>query len=144
MVNKLVAAAETDPAAEAGAWFEFNPAGTPFRVKLARVGPNNQAFTKELEQRVRPYRQGVRDNNAVIPPDVERKINAELYAKHVVLDWDAEAVGEPYSVDACVKAFLQAPDFLAWAMGAASNAESFRKRNIEANAGNSHGHSDTN
>lgn len=138
MVNKLVAAAETDTAAEAdGAWFEYNPRGdTPFRVKLARSGTSNSAFTQAMEKRVRPFRVGVRDNNAKIPPEVERKINAEVFANHVVKDWNEEDVGAPFSVDACIEAFKAAPDFLAWVMGASSTADSFRKQIIEENAGN--------
>lgn len=138
MVNKLVAAAETDTAAEIeGAWFEYNPRGDqPFRVKLARTGSVNPEFTKLMEQRVRPFRAGVRDGNASIPPAMERKINAEVYARTVVKDWNAEDVGEPFTVDACIDVFTKAPDFLMWVMGASSSADSFRKRQIEENAGN--------
>ena len=138
MVNKLVAAAETDTAAEAdGAWFEYNPRGdTPFRVKLARAGAANAAFTAAMEKRIRPFRVGVRNSDAKIPPEIARKIDVEVYANHVVKDWNAEDVGVPFSVDACIEAFKAAPDFLAWVMASSTNADSFRRQMIEDNAGN--------
>lgn len=139
MRNKLTAAAETDTAAETeGAWFEYSPRGDEvFRVKMARAGNNNADFGREMEKRVRPFRAGVRDaKSAVIPPHIERKINAEVYARTVVKDWNADDVGEPFSIEACIQIFMDAPDFLAWVMNASSSADSFRKQVIAENAGN--------
>ncbi len=137
MVNKLVAAAETDTAAENdGAWFEFTASGSTFRIKLARAGLGRGAFQRDMQKRTAPYRTGVRDNSTVIPDSVLRKINADLYATHILKDWNEDDVGTPFSVDAARSALEQSSEFLEWCINTAASAENFRKITIENNAGN--------
>lgn len=138
MVNKLVAAAAPDAAAEKnGAWFEYVVDGTPFRVKLARAGTGNPEFMKLQNKLLKPWRAGARAGQAPdIPHEADRKIQRELYGTTIISDWDAEDFGEPFSKEAAMRTFEALNDFLDWVITTANQQENFRKAELEAAAGN--------
>ncbi len=139
MVNKLVAAAGVDPAAEKnGAWFEYVAGGDTFRVKLARAGTGNADFMKLQNKLLRPWRAGARGGQAPdIPHETDRKIQRELYGTIIVVDWNAEDFGEAFSKEAVIRTFEGFNDFLDWVITISNQQESFRKASLEEARGNS-------
>jgi hypothetical protein len=138
MVNKLVAAAGLDPAAEKdGAWFEYSAGGSIFRVKLARAGTGNAEFMKLQNKLLRPWRAGARGGQAPdIPHEADRKIQRELYGTVIAVDWDADDFGEPFSKEAIIRTFVAMNDFLDWVITISNQQESFRKAELEEAQGN--------
>jgi hypothetical protein len=139
MVNKLVAAAATDAAAEgSGAWFEYSASGQTFKVKLARAsGSVNPEFGKLQNELLKPYRFKHRGAGPLdIPPEKDREMSRELYSRTVVKDWNVEDVGVEFSPEAVASVMVQAPDFQDWVVNTSANADNFRKADIEAIAGN--------
>lgn len=139
MANKLVAVAGVDPAAEkGGAWFEFSPNGeATFRVKLRRAGTGNPDFMKKQNDLLRPYRAGQRTpGNVTIPPEKDREIMRKLYASTIVVDWNADDFGTPFSEAECIATFADYNDFLDWCINTANAAENYRKQEIIEAAGN--------
>lgn len=140
MVNKLIAAAATDAAAEAeGAMFEFCPDGVSrFRIKLARSGTGNPAFVKMQTDMLRPYRLAMRpgSSNLNIPHEKDREIQRVLHAKTIVKGWNEEDVGVPFSVETCIEMMKESNDFLDWVITTSANSENFRKIALDDTAGN--------
>lgn len=138
MVNKLVAAAAVDPAAEKeGTWFEYIKNGQTFRVKLARSGTSNPEYMKLQARLLKPWRAGAKGGQAPeIPPEADRQIMRQLYAETVVRDWEFKDFDEPFSVANCVATFKMLDDFLTWAVNISDSQDNFRKVEIEEAAGN--------
>lgn len=139
MGNKLVAAAGVDPAAEKeGAWFEFSPNGeTVFRVRMRRAGTGNPEFMKKQNDLLRPYRAGQRTpGSVVIPPEKDREIMRKLYASTILVDWNADDFGEPFTEANAIAAFAGYNDFLDWCINTSNAAENYRRQEIEDARGN--------
>lgn len=136
-MNKLVAAAASDPAAEVeGVWREFSIDGVNiFRVKLRRAGPSNPQFAKLGEELMRKYRLSGTDVND-IDPLKQRELARELYAKTVVADWNADDFGVPYTADECAKTMEASTDFQDWVVNQSNRAAEYRKKAVEAAGGN--------
>jgi hypothetical protein len=112
----------------AGVWVEFFAGGDTIRVKIARAGGSNAAFTKLANELAKPYRRG-NVNPADIPAAVENALNARLYATAVVLDWEGVCGNDeqpiPYTVETGIEVFKGAPVFLEFVMQEASNFKNF-------------------
>lgn len=140
MTNLLVAAAATDAAAEkGGAWFEYAPEGSgkSFRVKMRRAGTSNAAYMKRHSDLTRPWRNAARPGQPPnIPHEKDREIMRQLLADTIVVDWNADDFGQPFTKEALIATFEQVDDFVNWVSATASAAENFRKAEVEAAAGN--------
>lgn len=138
MVNKLVAAAAVDPAAEKdGAWFEYTKGGQTFRVRIAKSGTSNAEFMKTQARLLKPWRAGAKGGNAPeIPPEADRQIMRQIYAQTVVKDWEAEDFGETFTPDRCIETFRLLDDFLTWVVNISAEQDNFRKAEIEEAQGN--------
>jgi hypothetical protein len=138
MVNMLVAAAGVDPAAERdGQWVEYARGGKVFNVKLARAGTGNPEFMKLQNKLLKPWRAGARGGQpAEIPHEQDRKIQRELYASVIVVDWDAKQFGEEFTKENVINLFIVLNDFLDWVITVSNDADTYVKRSLEEAAGN--------
>lgn len=72
-----------------GVWCDFyGTNGTHVRVKIARMGGNNTAYARKMQQLTKPYRKGSVDGSPNIPPDADRSLFIEALAETVVKDWE--------------------------------------------------------
>lgn len=113
-----------------GVWIEIQDpgAGEPARIKIARAGGTNDKLAKVADEKWKPYRQLL--TRGLVPPDVERKVIAEIYAESVVLDWqnveDEDGHPIPFTPAACAAMMLALPDFLSQVMIEAKRLDNFR------------------
>lgn len=137
MANKLVAAPQTDPTAEAeGVWDVYtNAEGNEFRVKLARAGTNNPDFLKLSNDVMKPY-QRIGKVSTDLPYPIQRQMSRKLYAGSVVKDWNEDDFGVPFSIPECVKTMELANDFLDWVVERSQNASRYMKSVTEDASGN--------
>lgn len=130
------------------------------KLLLARAGGRNKAFKDIFQGKAKKYRSQI--DQEILSDDVADKIMAESYAEAVVLGWWTRVEdehGEPvldkngdeqwkdhvinkkgkkvkYSVEECVRFFMDLPDLFADVQRMASKAANFRKEEEEADAGN--------
>lgn len=106
---------KTDPELEKnGIWIEIgeNSKGQMARVRIARAGGANEAYTKLLDQRVKPIRSQIR--NETIARRQLDKLTKEIFAQTVVLGWEnvEDENDQPmsFSKDNCIKLFNDIDD----------------------------------
>lgn len=125
-----------------------------FRVRLARVGGENKAFLKKLNELMKPYRKLARED---IPEKESRQINLQVYCSTVILpgtwqSWikdESEAGGSwkdgiegpdgsilPATTENYIKVLGELSDLLLVLVGEASDANLYRKDALEAEAKN--------
>ncbi len=136
MVNKLVAAAASDPdKLDNGTEVTYFVGDKEFRSTIKRGGDYNKEFQTALEKAMRPYR-----NSGVtfeqLPLDKQRLMMRELVAEHILIGWREEDFGEAFSKDNAKAMFEQVPEYLTFLMKSSGDAELFRKKAIEDTAGN--------
>lgn len=119
-----------------GVWFEYSPDGeTIYRVKLKRAGGLNDGFTRLMEKLTRPLRRSGNDTSHIVPAK-QREITAEVYAEHIVIDWDAVAFECDCNPDNIKKAFKDDNNFLEFCVQSANAAAFFRENARTTEAGN--------
>jgi len=133
---------KTDESLETdGIWIEYgtNEKGEPIRIKIARAGGHNSAFSKALEKATRPYRKAIQ--TGMLDNKTADRLYKEVFAETVVLDWiNVEGPdGEPreFNKDNALKLFEDLPDLFADLREQASNVALFREEVREADLGNS-------
>jgi hypothetical protein len=109
MLNSLQSQFGTNTVRETeGIWI---PLGS-CKVKIARPGGANKAYLKAAMTAFRPYRRQI--DLGVANETVMTEIAAELYSKHVVLDWeevtDADGNPIPYSSAAMKTSLIETPE----------------------------------
>ena len=119
-----------------GIWLEYGQTadGKPIRIKIARAGGHNVAFSKALEKATRPYKKaiqtGMLDNKT-----------AEVFAETVVLDWiNVEGPdGQPmyFNNENVLKLFEDLPDLFVDLREQSANVALFRDEVRETDLGNS-------
>lgn len=115
------------------------PEGAPVRIRIARAGGKNTAFTKALEKATRPHRKAIQTGS--LSNEVADRLYKEVFADTVVLGWenvtgpDGEAL--EFSRENVLKLFNDLPDLFADLREQASNAALFREEVLEADLGNS-------
>ena len=136
-MNKLISAAAFDPEiAAAGVEVTYSPNGKDtFRTTIRQGGASNNAYAKELEEQFRPFRQSGLDPNE-LDLDVQRKIIATALAKTVIIGWNADDFGAPYSVDLAIKTMMEVPGYAAFITNQSGKENLFRKKSIEDASGN--------
>lgn len=130
----------TDPELEKkGVWFEYAEGDeeNPPSLLLARAGGANDAFNKAMETAAQPIRRKLQNN--LVSGKQLRKLNVQVYAEAVVLDWknvelDKEVL--PFSKENVVKLFTRLPEFFDTVMEDASRMAAYRKDLLEVDSGN--------
>ncbi len=124
-----------------GIWLEYgqNEKGEPIRIKIARAGGHNSAFSKALEKATRPYRKAIQ--TGLLDNKTADKLYKEVFADTVVLDWiNVEGPdGKPmeFKRENVLKLFEDLPDLFADLREQANNVALFREEVREADLGNS-------
>ncbi len=122
---------ETDPDMETGG--VILNYGDGIRIKIARAGGANAAFTKAFERYTRPYRK--RMESGTLAEDVANELLVQVFAETVVLDWEGvtDRKGDllAYSVENCVKLFNDLPDLFADVKESAMTVSTFRQEEME-------------
>jgi hypothetical protein len=122
-------ATDTDRETE-GDWIDFAAAGLV--LLLARPGGSNKRWDKVLDEKTKPYQ------HMTIEGELDARLMRETYAEAVVLDWRRldGAPLDPYTAEACVALFEAYPDFYRDVRAVASKRSLWRKKGLEADAGN--------
>lgn len=132
----------TDKSAEQdGIWVDYGDAG---RIKIARMGGSNSAYTKAVANLYKANKHAI--DTDTMSDEVAEKKQREIFAKHVVLDWD-NGDGLPglpgpegelldFTQENVVKVLSDLPDLYADLRAQAAKVSNFRKAAIEADAKN--------
>ena len=124
-----------------GIWLEYGQTekGEPVRIKIARAGGNNSAFSKALEKATRPYRKAIQ--TGMLDNKTADKLYKDVFADTVVLDWiNVEGPdGKPmeFKRENVLKLFEDLPDLFADLREQANNVALFREEVREVDLGNS-------
>lgn len=111
-----------------GTWIDV---GDDCRLCIARVG--NRRYTDEVSKIAR------KNNVATLDNDTARKKMIDVYARTILLGWEGlQENGEdvPYTQENARRMLTEYPDFFRMIEAEASNAEHFRRSNVEETAGN--------
>lgn len=115
-----------------------NSKGEMIEIRIARAGGANNAYSKLLEAKIKPYRRQIQ--NDTMDNDVAERITKEVYAKTVVLGWtgveDRDNKPLDFTVDNCVKLFDDLPDLWSDIQAQSVNVALFRAEVLEADAKN--------
>jgi len=124
----------------------FEP-DTDTRIRVKRAGQTNPDYLKSLKKRTKPHQRAI--ENDTLPPEVDKRLIAEVYAESVIADWETNVDGEwkrgivlgdgelhPFSFDNVVKILTDLPDLFADIQGVANRAAMYRKEDIEEAAKN--------
>lgn len=133
---------KTDEALETdGIWIEYGTteAGQPIRIKIARAGGRNTAFSKALERATRPYRKAIQAGS--LPKDVVEDLYLDVFARAVVKGLenfeDKDGADLPFTVDSIKYLAKELPDLYADWQEQANRLAVFREEVLEADVGNS-------
>lgn len=124
-----------------GIWLEYGQTekGEPVRIKIARAGGHNVAFSKALEKATRPYKKAIQ--TGMLDNKTADKLYKEVFADTVVLDWiNVEGPdGQPmeFKRENVLKLFEDLPDLFADLREQANNVALFREEVREVDLGNS-------
>lgn len=124
-----------------GVWLEYGQtdAGQPIRLKIARSGGKNTAFSKALEKATRPYRKAIQ--TGMMENTTADRLYKEVFAETVVLDWiNVEGPdGKPleFKKENVLQVFEDLPDLFNDLREQAANVALFREEVREDDLGNS-------
>lgn len=133
---------KTDEALETdGLWIEYGvtDTGQPIRIKIARAGGRNTAFSKALERATRPYRKAIQ--TGTLDNQTADNLYKDVFAETVVLDWinveDQDGQPMDFKKENVVKLFNDLPDLFNDLREQAANVALFREEVLEGALGNS-------
>lgn len=113
--------------------------GKPIRIKIARAGGSNKAFTKALERATRPYRKAIQ--SGLLDNATADRLFRDVFADTVVLGWEnvkgPDGKDLPFSRENILKLFEDLPDLFSDLREQASNAALYREEVAEKDLGNS-------
>lgn len=124
-----------------GIWIEYGEAsnGEPTRIKIARAGGQNTAFTKALDKATKPYRKAIQ--TGMLDDKTADRIYKDVFADKVVLDWmnveGPDGKMMDFTKENVMKLFTDLPDLFADLREQAGNVSLFRAEVREADLGNS-------
>lgn len=124
-----------------GIFIEYGEAsnGQPTRIKIARAGGQNTAFTKALERLTKPYRKAIQTNS--LDDKTADRVYKEAFIDGVLLGW--ENVEGPdgelleFNRENAIKLFTDLPDLFRDLREQAENVALFRAEVREVDLGNS-------
>lgn len=133
---------KTDEALETdGILIEYGvtEAGLPIRIKIARAGGRNTAFSKALERATRPYRKAIQ--TGTLDNKTADNLYKDVFAETVVLGWvnveDQDGKAMEFTKENVVKLFNDLPDLFNDLREQAANVALFREEVLENDLGNS-------
>lgn len=113
--------------------------GKPIRIKIARAGGSNKAFSKQLEKATRPYRKAIQ--SGMLDNATADRLYKDVFADTVVLGWEnvkgADGKDLPFNRENVLKLFEDLPDLFADLREQASSVALFREEVAEQDLGNS-------
>lgn len=116
----------------------WHPVTDKISFRLARAGGANMGFTKTLEQKTRPHRRQLDDDNMDVA--LANKLLIETFAETVILDWkgitDANGKKVAYSPAAATKLLTDLPDLFTELRESAAKQANFRIKGIKDDVGN--------
>lgn len=119
--------------------------GKPIRIRIARAGGKNKAFTKALEKATRPHRKAIQTGS--LDSATADKLYREVFVDTVVLGWEnvTDENGKPleFNRENALKVFTDLPDLFQDLRDQAANSALFREEVLEEDLGNSGGSSST-
>lgn len=124
-----------------GIFIEYGttPEGKPTRIKIARSGGANKAFSKALEKATRPHRKAIQ--NGLLDNATADRLFKDVFAETVVLGWEnvegPDGSPLPFTRENALKLFDDLPDLFADLREQAGNVALFREEVAEADLGNS-------
>lgn len=124
-----------------GIWLEYGQTadGKPIRIKIARAGGHNVAFSKALEKATRPYKKAIQ--TGMLDNKTADRLYKEVFAETVVLDWiNVEGPdGQPmeFNKENVLKLFEDLPDLFVDLREQSANVALFRDEVRETDLGNS-------
>ena len=135
---------KTNPEYETeGVWIEYGFLGDdeskPIRIKIARAGGQNKAFTKALEKATKPHRSALRAD--MLDERIADRLYKDVFASTVVLDWvnvtglDGKVL--EFTKENVLKVFADLPDLFLDLRDQAGNVSLFRDEIREGDLGNS-------
>lgn len=117
---------------------DYGEAGT---FIIARAGGANKAFTKKIEQLMRPYRRFMRGGDvSKVPEGVLEDIMRQAFIENILLGWngvfgpDGEEI--PFSAQSAEKLFKDLPELLQDLQTVASDHTAFLQAEVEDDAKN--------
>lgn len=118
--------------------YGVNSKGLPIRIRIARAGGANQAFSRCYEQKTKPYRRQIQTET--LDSKIAERISLEVYAETVVLGWenveDEEENELPFNKENCIKLFTDLPELFMDVMKASQSIAIFRAETRGADAKN--------
>ena len=126
-----------------GVWLEYgyldDDESKPIRIKIARAGGQNKAFTKALEKATKPHRKALQAG--MLDDRIADRLYKGVFAETVVLDWmnvtDQDGNELEFTKDNVLKVFSDLPDLFVDLREQAGNVSLFRDEVREADLGNS-------
>lgn len=113
--------------------------GKPVRIRIARAGGKNTAFTKALEKATRPHRKAIQSGS--MDNATADRLYRDVFADTVVLGWEnvTGPDGKPleFNKENVLKLFQDLPDLFQDLREQAANAALFREAVLEEDLGNS-------
>lgn len=119
-----------------------------FKIVLARAGGANHKFAKVANAKVKPYRRMM--EAGTLPPEIDRKLTAEIYSEAVVIGWWTKVSGEftsgiespegeilPFSQENVCNTLLALPDLMTEVIQQAQDLALFKAEEREEDLGNS-------
>lgn len=127
----------TDKNAETeGVWIDYGEAG---RIKIARSGGANKAYTNALQKMYKENRRQM-ETDTMSDEVAERKVR-EIFVRHVIIDWegvkDANGKNMSCTFDNANKLLTDLPDLYRDLIQEAGKVSNFRAEALEADAKNS-------
>ncbi len=126
----------TDESKEAeGFWHEITDT---ISIRMARAGGMNSRFAKALEQKIRPHRRKIENEDMDIT--LANTIMREVFAETVVMDWkgvnDDEGKPLPCTKENVLNILTELPDLFAELREVAGRQANFRATTAEEDLGN--------
>lgn len=106
-----------------GVWVPFGDA----EIKLKRAGGSNKAFNESYEKAMKPHRFNM--VRGKIDDETIRKININLYAKHIITDWKGikeDGVEVPFSAEKFIEYATEFPEWWTEIVLAATEITNFQ------------------
>jgi len=119
--------------------YGLNSKKQPMRIRVARAGGANVAFSKALERATRPHRKALQ--SGTMDNKLADSIYKDVFAETVLLGWegieDENGEAMAFNKDNVVKLFTDLPDLFADVREQAQGIAIFREEVREDDLGNS-------
>lgn len=119
-----------DLEASIGVWIKFQGG---VRLRCLRAGGSNRKYARALQAAIRPHKRQV--DRGTLDDEVSNDILRDVYAKHVVKDWEGVKTTDgqevPYAPSACVEFFRAVPELFNELVTVASEMSTFAEDRVK-------------